>query len=405
MNAKKQKEKERRRAHKLADEAWQALDDGDPVLAEKLIRRATATQPDNPRLWNDQGVILDRRGDEPGADRAFRYAIRLARDFAEPYHHLAALRARKDRYDDASALEGDAVRLAPQNTTYAAQLEAYRAEAERRRQETLAKLPWMAEEAPAPPPAEDLAVVAAVAAAAETFVGPLGRFPWDVLDDRLTREGYTVLPGLLEPAFCAELREWFDDDRLFDRTVVLDRPESGAGTCRYFRNPLPPVVDGLRRAAYAHAARVANAWRRLLGKPESYPPEWAAFRDECRREGQARSAVQLLRYGPGGFHALHRDLRGRVVLPVQLAVVLSPRADQEAGGVAGGEFVLCDVPEGPKARRRAITAGLGDGLLFAARDRLVGVGGAYGLQKVRHGTERVTAGTLFVLNVPFHEHR
>jgi hypothetical protein len=405
MNAKKQKEKERRRAHKLADEAWQAFEDGDLALAEKLIRRATATQPDNPRLWNDQGLLLDRRGDEPGADRAFRYAIRMARDFAEPYHHLAALRARKDRYDDASALEADAVRLAPENTQYAAQLEAYRAEAERRRQETLAKLPWMAEEGPPLPPADDPAAVAAVAAAATAYAGRLGRCPWDRLDDRLTREGYAVLPGLLEPADCAELRAWFDDDRLFDRTTVLDRPESGAGVARYFRSPLPPTVDGLRHAAYAHAARIANVWRRRLGKPEAYPPEWVAFRDECRRAGQTRPGVQLLRYGPNGFHALHRDLRGRVFLPVQLAVVLSPRADQEAEGFTGGEFLLCDVPEGPKARRRAVAAGLGDGILFAARDRLIAVGGAYGLQKVRHGTERVTAGTRFVLNIPFHEHR
>jgi hypothetical protein len=214
-----------------------------------------------------------------------------------------------------------------------------------------------------------------------------------------------MLPGLLDPAACAEARAWFDDDRLFDRTAVLDRPDFGAGACRYFRSPLPPAVDGLRRAAYAPAARVANAWRRLLGKPEAYPPEWGAFRDECRRAGQARSAVQLLRYGPGGFHALHRDLRGRVFFPVQLAVVLSPRADQEAGGFQGGEFVLGDVPEGPKARRREVAAGLGDGILFGARDRLVQIGGAYGLQKVKHGTAPVTAGTRLVLSVPFHEHR
>jgi hypothetical protein len=401
MNAKKQKEKERRRAHKLADEAWQAMDDGEVGLAEKLIRRATATQPDNPRLWNDQGLILDRRGDEPGADRAFRYAIRLARDFAEPYHRLAVLRARKDRYDDAVALEGDAVRFAPENTEYAAQLEAYRVEAERRRQETLARLPWAAEEKPAPPPADDPAAVAVAAAFAERLVP----FAWDRLDERLTREGYAVLPGLLEPAACAELRALIDDDRLFDRTAVLDRPESGAGVSRYFRTPLPPAVDGLRRAAYPHAARVANAWQRLLGKPEAYPPEWTAFRDECRREGQAGSGVQLQKYGPEGFHVLHRDLRGRLFLPVQLVVVLTPRADQEAGGFAGGDFVLSDVPEGPKARRRTVAAGLGDGILFCARDRLVAVGGAYGLQRVKHGTERVTEGTRFVLNVPFHEHR
>ena len=133
MTPKKQKEKERRRARKMGDEAWDAVEAGNLDLARKLSQRATTTQPENPRLWADRGRILVLSGDETGADRAFRYAIRLARDFAEPYHHLAALRARQDRLDDAVALEADALRLAPDNPEYAAQLAAYRTEAEQQR--------------------------------------------------------------------------------------------------------------------------------------------------------------------------------------------------------------------------------------------------------------------------------
>jgi len=402
MSAKKQKEKERRRARKLADEAWQAAEVGNLDLAEKLIRRAVLTQVDNARLWNDQGLILLLRANEGEADRAFRYAIRLARDFAEPYHHLADLRARQDRLDDAVALEADAVRLAPQSTEYAERLEAFRAAAEQQRRETLAKLPWANEAKPAPPPPGDPAAITAAAAA---WAERLGRFAWDRLDDRLTREGCAVLSELLDPATCAQIRSWFDDDSLFERTVVMDRPDFGAGVYRYFRGPVPPAVDGLRRATYPHAARVANAWQRLLGEPEKYPPDWEAFRDECHRAGQTRPAPLLLKYGPGGFNALHRDLRGRVFFPVQLAVVLSPRADQGAEGFQGGEFLLCDVPEGPKARRREVPAGLGDAVLFCTRDRLVRVGGAYGLQPVKHGMAPITAGTRLVLGVPFHEYR
>src|SRR5437899_849113 len=142
MNARREKEKERRRARKLADEAWQAVEAGHLILAEKLIRRATKMQPDNARLWNDQGLILNLRQDEREADRAFRYAIRLARDYAEPYHQLAALRAKHDQFDDAVALETDALRRAPQHVAYAEQLEAYRALADLQRQQTLAQLPW-----------------------------------------------------------------------------------------------------------------------------------------------------------------------------------------------------------------------------------------------------------------------
>ena len=402
MTAKKQKEKERRRARRLADEAWEAVEAGNLDLAEKLIRRATATQPDNPRLWNDQGVILNLAENDGEADRAFRYAIRLARDYAEPYHHLAAIRERQGRLDDAAELAADAARRDPDNAAYAERRETYRARAEQERQETLAKLPWLTDEGPAPPPEGD---PAAVAAAAARWSERLAAHDWDRLADRLTRDGCAVLPGLLDAAACAELRGMFDDDERFVKTVVMDEPDFGEGVYRYFRAPVPPAVDGLRRAVYPHAARVVNAWQRLLDEPEEFPPDWEAFRAVCHRAGQTKSTPILLKYGPGGFNAPHRDLRGRVFFPLQLAVVLSPRADQEPGGFVGGEFLFGDVPEGPKARRREVAAGLGDAILFCTRDRLVRVGGAYGLQPVKHGAAPITAGTRVVLGVPFHEYR
>jgi hypothetical protein len=114
----------------------------------------------------------------------------------------------------------------------------------------------------------------------------------------------------------------------------------------------------------------------------------------------------LLKYGPGGFNSLHRDLRGAVFFPIQMAVVLSPRADSMlAEGFRGGEFLFCDVPERKKSLRRVIAAGQGDGVLFCTRDRLASIGGAYGLQPVKHGVTQITEGTRLVLGVPFHEYR
>jgi hypothetical protein len=402
MTAKKQKEKERRRARKMADEAWQAVDAGNLDLARKLSQRAVTTQPDNPRLWNDRGRILLLSEDPHEADRAFRYAIRLARDFAEPYHHLAALRAREDRLDDAVALETDALRLDPDNAEYATRLEEYRTAADQQRQETLRHLPWATTPEPVEPLPDDPPEAAEVAAA---WSERLGALDWDGLSDHLTRDGYVELPGLLPAADCAALRELFDQEHLFVKTVEMDDADFGKGVYRYFRAPVSPLVAGLRRAIYPHLVTVANAWQALLGEEATYPPEWLAFRDLCRQAGQTKSTPILLRYGPGGFNALHRDLRGRVFFPIQLAVVLSPRADQAPEGFEGGAFLFCDMPEGARARRREVAAGLGDALLFCTRDRLVRIGGAYGLQPVKHGMAPLTAGSRTVLGVPFHEYR
>ena len=61
-----QKEKDRRRARKLAEEAWESANVDNLDLAVKIIRRAVDTQPDNPVLWNDQGVLLLRAGHAEG---------------------------------------------------------------------------------------------------------------------------------------------------------------------------------------------------------------------------------------------------------------------------------------------------------------------------------------------------
>jgi uncharacterized protein len=402
MSAKRDKEKERRRARKLAEEAWQAVEAGKLELAEKIIRRAATTQPENPRIWNDRGVILAMRGNDVEADRSFRYAIRLAREFAEPYHHLAALRFKQNRLDDAVALEADATARAPQNAEYAALLESYRSQAEKQRQDTLAHVPWSAEAPSSLPPAEN---AAAIADAVAFWDGRLEGIKWDRVAERLTREGCVLLAEVLPAEICALMRGWYDDESLFVKTVVMDEPDFGSGTYRYFQSPISALVDGLRRAVYPHVAAVANLWQERLGDAMRFPSDWEAFRDVCHEAGQTKSTPLLLKYGPGGFNALHQDLRGRVFCPIQLAAVLSPRADQDEHGFEGGTFLLCDFPEGPKARRRELSAGLGDIILFCTRDRLVPIGGAYGLQAVKHGVSTITAGERFVLGVPFHLYR
>src|SRR5919202_6617934 len=127
MNPKKQKAKQRRRARKLADEAWEAANEQDLGLALKIIRRAVATQVENPVLWNDQGMLLALAGDDRAAESSFRAALRLAPDYAEPYHHLAALCARQGRVAEAVRCQDPEVQHTHKAPGYSDRLEAYRA--------------------------------------------------------------------------------------------------------------------------------------------------------------------------------------------------------------------------------------------------------------------------------------
>lgn len=397
MNPKKQKVKDRRRARLLADQAWDAANQGNLDLAEKIIGRAVLTQEDNPVLWNDQGVILGLRQKDSEAAKSFAAALSLAPTFADPYAHLATLRLRQGHVGEAVGLQTQAVKYAPQRTLYAEQLQAYQA---------------LAGQLPAHTDATTRATVAPteVPAADPSNDWPrrLETLDWHALDNRLTRDGYAVIAGLADAPTCEWLRGVFDDDRRFSKTVVMDRPEFGKGAYRYFGAPIPQVVDQLRRDVYPHVARIANKWQQLLGDPESFPEDWDSFRDRCHSAGQTTATPILLKYGAGGFNALHRDLRGAVFFPIQLAVVLSPRADPEDAetqSFQGGEFLFCDAPERRKSVRREVVLGLGDAVLFCTRDRLVRMGGVVGLQGVKHGAAPITAGTRFVLGVPFHEYR
>src|SRR5262245_33805962 len=125
MNPKKQKLKDRRRARKLAEQAWEAANQGNLDLAEKIIRRAVAAQEDNPVLWNDQGLLSNMRHNYLEPDKSFRAALSLAPNYAGPYSHLATLRIREGRISEAIALQSLAVKYAPENPEFVERLQAY----------------------------------------------------------------------------------------------------------------------------------------------------------------------------------------------------------------------------------------------------------------------------------------
>jgi hypothetical protein len=58
----------------------------------------------------------------------------------------------------------------------------------------------------------------------------------------------------------------------------------------------------------------------------------------CEAAGQARPTPILLRYRAGDWNALHRDLYGDLVFPLQVVVGL----DEPGTDFAGGEFLLVE---------------------------------------------------------------
>jgi len=403
MNPKKKRNKNRRRARKLAEQAWEAADDNNLDLAVKIIRRAVEFDPGNPVLWNDQGMLLLRLNDDDQAADAFQAAISLAPDFAEAYAHLAQVRVREGNVSQAVVLQREAVKNKPESERHQKQLAAFKALSGLHSNSILP----LSAKAATQGDSDECDVERALKSEYPDLATRVRNLDWLAIEESLTRKGYTRLRALLSAEHCNSLRMMFDDDTLFSQTVKMNKSRFGKGVYRYFGSPLPRLVDAIRRVFYPHVSKIANVWQRLLEEDEQYPPDWEEFRIRCAEAGQSAPTPLLLRYETGGFNAPHQDIRGDVYFPLQLVIIVSPLADPsdtDEVGFTGGEFLFCDQPERKKTDRCRIPAGLGDAVLFCTRARLVHIGGVYGLKPVKHGMDRLQSGIRYALGVPFHEY-
>jgi hypothetical protein len=221
---------------------------------------------------------------------------------------------------------------------------------------------------------------------------------WTDVAAALDAQGWAVLPRLLTPDGCMAMAARYDGDEFRSR-VVMQRHGFGQGEYKYFANPLPPPIPGLRSALYAGLVDVANAWQARLGLPTRFPPTHAEFLERCHAAGQAKPTPLLLRYGPGDYNCLHQDLYGEHVFPVQATVLLSrPGADFE-----GGEFVLTEQRPRMQSRAEVVPLAQGDAVVFAVHQRPQrGTRGDYRVQ-MRHGVSRVRSGRRHTLGIILHD--
>ncbi|MEV7598778.1 2OG-Fe(II) oxygenase [Kitasatospora sp. NPDC089797] len=222
---------------------------------------------------------------------------------------------------------------------------------------------------------------------------------WPALTEELDAHGCALTPQLLTRPECRELAALHDRPELFRSTVDMARHRFGSGRYRYFTHDLPEPVHALRRALYPHLLTVARAWAAKLGRPAPWPDDLDEWLARCHAAGQSKSSQILLRYGPGDWNALHRDLFGDLVFPLQVVVGL----DEQGTDYTGGEFLL--VEQRPRAQSRGTSTVLpqGHGLVFTTRDRPVRSARGFSAAPVRHGVSTVRSGRRHALGLVFHD--
>ena len=222
---------------------------------------------------------------------------------------------------------------------------------------------------------------------------------WDRARTDLDEGGTADLGAILDAGQCSDLAGLYDDDHRFRSTVDMARHRFGQGEYRYFGYPLPDLVAELRAAFWPHLLPVAREWATRRGQPAPWPDDLDAWLAACHDAGQVRPTPLLLRYGPGDWNALHRDLYGDLVFPLQVVVGL----DEPGVDYTGGELVV--VEQRPRSQSRATTRliGRGHAVAFTTRDRPVRSARGWSAAPMRHGVSTVHSGRRRTLGLVFHD--
>ncbi len=235
--------------------------------------------------------------------------------------------------------------------------------------------------------------------AVDRFDDRVAEADWAAVTDEVNDYGCALLPQLLTPQECAELVALYDEPDRFRATIDMRRYRFGQGEYRYFAAPFPEPVQRLRQVLYLRLLPIAQDWHAKLGRDAEWPDTLEEWLEVCHRAGQTRPTPILLRYAAGDWNALHRDLYGEKVFPLQVVINLNdPGVDH-----TGGEFLL--VEQRPRAQSRG-TATLiphGCGLVFTTRDRPIRSARGWSASPVRHGVSAIWSGHRHTLGRVFHD--
>ena len=229
--------------------------------------------------------------------------------------------------------------------------------------------------------------------------GRVAETDWTAVTDDLDAHGSALTGPLLSPAECRDIIALYDEPTRFRTTVDMARYRFGSGQYRYFTHDLPDPVQELRDAFYPHLLPVARDWASKLGRPAPWPDSLRDWLRLCHEAGQSKSAQILLRYGPGDWNALHRDVFGDMLFPLQVVIGL----DAPGTAFTGGEFLMTEQRPRAQSRGSSTTLPQGHGLVFTTRDRPVATKRGWSNAPMRHGVSTVRSGRRHALGLVFHD--
>ncbi len=222
---------------------------------------------------------------------------------------------------------------------------------------------------------------------------------WSAIAVDLDATGVGLTASVLRAGECQGLIGLYEDDARYRTVVDMSRHRFGQGQYRYFAYPLPSIVTELRSAFWPHLLPIARDWAARREQPAPWPDHLDEWLAQCHAAGQERPTPLILRYRPGDWNALHRDLYGELLFPLQVVLALDCPADD----FTGGEFVV--VEQRPRAQSRATATAIprGHSLVLTTRDRPVPSARGWANAPMRHGVSTIRSGQRHTLGLQFHD--
>jgi hypothetical protein len=222
---------------------------------------------------------------------------------------------------------------------------------------------------------------------------------WPAITESLDNYGCAIAKSVLTQEECRSLAAMYGRDDIFRSRIIMARHGFGRGEYKYWSYPLPEIVQQLREELYPRLAAVANRWNQAMKIDVSYPDSHKEYLERCHKAGQTRPTPLLLNYVEGDFNALHQDLYGENVFPIQVAFLLS----EPGKDFTGGEFVLTEQRPRMQSSAEVVSLEQGDGVIFAVSHRPArGTRGTYRVN-LRHGVSRLRSGHRNTAGIIFHD--
>ena len=97
----------------------------------------------------------------------------------------------------------------------------------------------------------------------------------------MNEKGYALVSRFLDDQSCDEIISDYNNSDLYRKTIIMERHRFGLGEYKYFRYPLPDLIQTIRTGIYPKLTPIANGWMKVLNMERQFPDKFEDLQKLC----------------------------------------------------------------------------------------------------------------------------